>query len=209
MPVNNRIVTFYDSGVPPDATETKRRLLDAALAEFAALGLAGARVDRIADAARANKRLIYLHFGNKAELFDLVVARALAQLSADVPFDGDDLPRYAGALFDYLLDNPQILRLTTWAQLERPDATAAETDAYRPKVEAIAGAQRAGMVIGTAEPADILSIVLALATAWANASPALRSLATHPAWSQAHIQAHRTAMIAAVRAAVTASITGS
>ena len=43
--------------MPGDAQATKRRLLAAATAEFAAHGLAGARVDRIAAAARANKAL--------------------------------------------------------------------------------------------------------------------------------------------------------
>lgn len=188
--------------MPPDATDTKRRLLEAAGAEFAAFGLAGARVDRIAEAAEANKRLIYVHFGNKEDLFDLVVARALARLAEDVPFDAEDLPGYAGALFDYLLDDPQILRLTTWAQLERSKSTAAEIDAYRPKIEAIGLAQRAGTVTDTAEPADVLSIVLALATAWANASPALRTLAKDPAWDRPRVQAHRRAMIEATRAAI-------
>ena len=37
-----------------DAEASRARILDAATAEFAAFGLAGARVDRIADAADAN-----------------------------------------------------------------------------------------------------------------------------------------------------------
>ncbi len=46
--------------MPPDSTETKRRLLAAAAEEFARYGLAGARVDRIAEAAGANKRQRYV-----------------------------------------------------------------------------------------------------------------------------------------------------
>ncbi len=41
-----------------DAEATKKRLLDAAAAEFAEFGIAGARVDRIALAAKANKSMI-------------------------------------------------------------------------------------------------------------------------------------------------------
>ena len=37
-----------------DAQATRQRLLDAAAAEFAAFGFAGARVDRIAAAAKSN-----------------------------------------------------------------------------------------------------------------------------------------------------------
>jgi AcrR family transcriptional regulator len=186
--------------MPPDATATKRRLLEAAYHEFADYGLAGARVDRIAESAQVNKRLIYVHFGNKGEFFDLVVARSLADLAEAVPFTADDLPGYAGALFDYLLQHPQVLRLTGWAQLERPEPTAAEIDAYRPKIEALADAQQQGIVTSSVAPADILALVLGLITAWAAASPALRTLAPQDPWSPERIAAHRAAMTAAVEA---------
>ena len=42
-----------------NAEATKERILEAALAEFSDHGIAGARVDRIAQAARCNKNLIY------------------------------------------------------------------------------------------------------------------------------------------------------
>ena len=53
-----------------NATATKQRLLQAATDEFAAHGIAGARVDRLADTAQANKQLIYAYFGSKDGLFD-------------------------------------------------------------------------------------------------------------------------------------------
>ncbi|WP_435897072.1 TetR/AcrR family transcriptional regulator, partial [Streptomyces virginiae] len=76
-----------------DSNATKARLLDAAFSEFATYGIAGARVDRIAEAAQANKRLIYVYYGNKEQLFDAVLQRALETGSESVPFDADDLPR--------------------------------------------------------------------------------------------------------------------
>ncbi|HXW08421.1 MAG TPA: TetR family transcriptional regulator, partial [Vicinamibacterales bacterium] len=45
-----------------DAESSRHRLLDAAAAEFAAHGFAGASVDRIAAAAGLNKAMIYYHF---------------------------------------------------------------------------------------------------------------------------------------------------
>jgi AcrR family transcriptional regulator len=189
--------------MPPDATATKKRLLAAAYEEFAQFGLAGARVDRIAEAAQANKRLIYVHFGNKSDLFDLVVANSLADLAEAVPFTAEDLPGYAGRLFDYLLEHPQVLRLTGWSQLERPEASPAQVDAYRPKIAAIAGAQQEELVTTAVTPADVLALLLGLTTAWANASPALRSLADQPPWDPERLRVHRTAMIAAVQALTT------
>ena len=41
-----------------DPERTRARILDAARAEFAAHGLGGARVDRIASQADANKRML-------------------------------------------------------------------------------------------------------------------------------------------------------
>lgn len=189
--------------MPPDATATKKRLLKAAYDEFAQFGPAGGRVDRTAEAAQANKRMIYVHFGNKDDLFDLVVADSLADLATAVPFAADDLPDYAGRLFDYLLEHPQVLRLTGWAQLERPDATPAQVDAYVPKIDAIASAQRQNVVTKMVTPADILALLLGLTTAWANASPAPRSLADQPPWDGERLRIHRAAVIAAVRALIT------
>jgi len=51
------------------AADTKARILEAALSEFAARGFAGARVDVIAGAARANKRMLYAYVGNKDALW--------------------------------------------------------------------------------------------------------------------------------------------
>src|SRR5262252_5493160 len=45
------------------------RILDAAAEEFAARGLHGAKVDRIAARARVNKALLYYYFHNKAALY--------------------------------------------------------------------------------------------------------------------------------------------
>jgi AcrR family transcriptional regulator len=63
------------------------------------IGIAGARVDRIAAAARVNKQLIYAYFGSKEQFFDAVLARNCRPLFEEVPFDPDDLPGYFGRLF--------------------------------------------------------------------------------------------------------------
>jgi len=159
--------------MPPDATKTKERLLDAAFAEFAQHGLAGARVDRIGAAAEANKRLIYVYFTNKEQLFDLVVAQCISRISQAVPFTSDDLPGYAGALFDHLLAHPEHLRLVGWAQLERPIVRIKELESYGAKVDAIARTRKRKTVL---ESVDVLALLLGLVTAWFSASPALREL---------------------------------
>lgn len=186
--------------MPPDSTDTKRRILAAARKEFAHYGLAGARVDRIAESANANKRSIYMHFGLKEELFDRVIVDATRQLENEVPFSPGDLADYAGRLFDFLIRDPDLARTMAWSQLERPEATAEELTAYDAKVAALANDRH---VTSSAEIArdsavDALSLTLGLVTSWFSASPALRAAAMGEPWAPARLAEHRSAMVAAV-----------
>ncbi len=63
-----------------DAEATRRRIFEAATAEFSARGLAGARIERIATEARANKQAIYLYFGGKEKLFGAVVRAKMDEI---------------------------------------------------------------------------------------------------------------------------------
>ncbi len=63
-----------------NAEATRERILEAALAEFATYGIAGARVDRIAATAGCNKNLIYIYFENKETLFTTVLQKHLARV---------------------------------------------------------------------------------------------------------------------------------
>ena len=184
--------------MPPDSTDTRRRLLDAAFEEFASHGLAGARVDRIAELAKANKRLIYAYYGNKEELFDTVMVRSLVVLADAVPFAADDLPGYAGALFDHMVAHPEMVRLTMWKLLERPNISAAEVEAYRPKVQAVADSQADGRLDPDADPVDVMILVIGLVAAWFTSSPALRALATGERSDVQRLAEHRAALIRAV-----------
>lgn len=193
---------MYNRDMPPDSTATKKRLLDAALAEFAEHGLAGARVDRIGLAAKANKRLIYVYFTNKEQLFDTVIERTIDQLNEAVLFTPDDLPAYAGALFDHLLVHPEHLRLSAWAQLERPEVRPNEFKAYQRKVDAVAGALEVDAPSRQMISTDILALVLGLATSWSYASPALKSTAGGEPFAPERLAQHREAMTVAVEALV-------
>lgn len=184
----------------PEAAATRARLLDAAFEEFARYGVAGARVDRIAARAQANKRLIYVHFGNKERLFEAVVDQTLGALTDAVAFTADDLPGYAGALFDHLVRHPRLLRVTLWQRLERPELARSQALAsYRPRVDALAAR-------GTPHhPVDVLTLVLAVAGAWLTVPYALRELAPEGGagtWSPQRLAAHRAAVVAAVRGVV-------
>jgi AcrR family transcriptional regulator len=166
----------YDEGMPPDPTETKRRLRRAAIDEFAEHGLAGARVDRIAELAEANKRSIYVHFGTKEELFDRVVAETMSELAEAVAIDAADLPRYAGELYERLVERPQVRRLYRWAGLERRQAVEAEAMEYQRNVEAIEQAQEAGTIRDDIPAIELMAMVIALTISWDTASWSLKHL---------------------------------
>jgi AcrR family transcriptional regulator len=59
-----------------DADRSQSTILAAARDEFAEYGLGGARMDRIAERAGLNKRLIYYYFEDKEKLFQAVLEQA-------------------------------------------------------------------------------------------------------------------------------------
>src|ERR1700674_2323326 len=61
---------------------TARRIVATAEGIFAEQGLAGARMDEIARAAKVNKALLYYYFRSKEELHRFVLEALLSQLSA-------------------------------------------------------------------------------------------------------------------------------
>src|ERR1700679_4208205 len=73
----------------------------------------------------------------------------------------DDLPGYAGRLFDYPLVHPKCFRMNTWRQLERPASGPDAGDMYSNKITALArGAKR------VIRPADLLVLINGLAYSW-------------------------------------------
>jgi AcrR family transcriptional regulator len=109
-----------------DAGATQKRILVAAKKEFAKSGLSGARVDVIAERAKANKRMIYHYFGSKAELFQRVLEDAYVDIrTAEQKLDLDHLePREAletlvRFTWQYYLKNPEFLTLVNSENLHR------------------------------------------------------------------------------------------
>jgi AcrR family transcriptional regulator len=159
--------------MPRDAERTRRRLLDAARDEFAAVGIAGARVDRIAAAAASNKAQIYHYFGSKDGLFDAVFDDLCRATLDAVPIDALGLPEYAGRLFDSYEERPWVQRLATWYRLERAGARPLEIvlQSNAAKVRAVADAQAAGVLPATFTPAELLGLVLHLSGFWSSNTP--------------------------------------
>lgn len=92
------------------ADQTQKRILRAAVQEFSTHGLSGARTDRIAEAARVNKALLYYYFKSKQGLYAAAVEGVAARVveNALTEFDakysaGEKLLRSALNHFDRIL----------------------------------------------------------------------------------------------------------
>jgi AcrR family transcriptional regulator len=163
-----------------DAEATRRRLLDAAAAEFAQHGIAGARVERIAASAISNKAQIYHYFTNKEGLFDAVLAELAQDTQRAAPIDGEDLPEYAGRLFDHFVDDPIKDRLAKWYRMESDrvptvDAVSASTN---DKLAAITKAQAEGLVPARFSPIELLAMIVHMSALWSSMTPDVSRNAT-------------------------------
>lgn len=163
-----------------DGDASRRRLLEAATEEFAAHGLAGARVDRIAASAQVNKQQMYAWFGSKDGLFDAVFAAQLDRIVDAVPFTAGDLPGYAVALYDSYLTDPEIIRLVGWNRLERVpvgDLLAGHGALTEPKRLALEQAQRDGLIVAEMSADLVYAMVIGLAGSWSPLSGTLTAAA--------------------------------
>ncbi|MFH9858630.1 TetR family transcriptional regulator [Streptomyces sp. NPDC017202] len=164
---------------PRDPEATRARIFEAAVAEFARYGIAGARIDRIATEAKANKQLIYAYFGNKAELFTQVLGRRMVDLAAAVPVDPDDVEGWMDRLMDYHAAHPELLRLLYWEGIEYGTAElpdeAERQEHYARKVAALQDGQDRGVVDDAIPARDLLFLLVALAN-WATVVPQMRRI---------------------------------
>ncbi|RAK26077.1 TetR family transcriptional regulator [Actinoplanes lutulentus] len=174
--------------------------MDSALKEFAAHGIAGSRVDRIAKQARTSKERVYAYFSSKEALYAQTAARELDVIMQATALDAADLPGYAGRLFDYYAAHPDHFRLVSWGRLELAPSTRIDEEsrsaAILSKLELLRQAQRDGVLDPTMDAVDILALVGQIATTWMS-QPELADAAAKEA-IDGSIAARRSAVMAAV-----------
>ncbi|TXK18397.1 TetR/AcrR family transcriptional regulator [Homoserinibacter sp. GY 40078] len=189
-----------------DTEGTKARLLDAAAAEFSERGLAGGRVDRIAEAAGVNKERIYSYFGNKEKLFGAVLRDQLARVMDAVPITGEGpeaIVDYAGRVLDYQCEHPELARLMMWEGLELGVAIDHEARAER-TASKIAAIRHAVPALTQEQAAELLLTITTLADGF-QALPQLDRLYTGSTRRDAaRIARRREALTSTVRAALQA-----
>lgn len=141
-----------------DADRTQAEILLAARDEFADYGLGGARVDRIAERAKVNKRLIYYYFQNKESLFLAVLETAYddiraaeRQLCLEELSPMDAVRKLTEFTWEYYIAHPEFLTLLNSENLHRARHLAKSDSVVNlnsPMIESLAGILERGRATG-------------------------------------------------------------
>jgi AcrR family transcriptional regulator len=106
------------SRVKRDPEGSKKRILQAAIAEFSEHSFGGARVDQIAARAATNERMLYYYYGGKEALFRTVIQSVCADVAclADILNVAHLTPEqaireFAQGVWAYFNDHPWVVRL--------------------------------------------------------------------------------------------------
>lgn len=187
-----------------DTEGTQQKILDAAATEFASRGPDGTTIERIAKVAGVNKERVYNYFGGKQALFARVLREELARVTRDIPlssFAANDIGEYAGRVYDYHREHPELSRLMRWEGLvydtEVPDE-ALRRDYYRGKTRAVAAAQETGAVTAEFDADQLIFLVLSLA-GWWSAVPQVARMIAGPESDAEHERRRASVVLAARR----------
>jgi AcrR family transcriptional regulator len=164
-----------ENGRKNDPQRTKEDILIVATDEFATHGLAGARVDAIAEKTRTSKRMIYYYFESKEGLYLSVLERSyrkIRTLEADLQLSSlapeAALRTLISTTFDHDQANPEFVRLVSIENIHHA-AHMMRSEAIRDLnvsvIETIAGILERGVAEGvfqrTADPIDVHMLISA------------------------------------------------
>lgn len=190
-----------------DTEGTKRKILNAAVAQFAELGPDGATVELVAKTAGVNKERVYKYFGDKQSLFKTVLSEELAKVAQAVAMESltvEDIGEYAGRAYDYHREHPELNRLLRWEGLvlngKVPDEDVRHKF-YTVKTQAIKDAQEAGILTRDFDADHLAFLILGLAGWWA-ALPQVARMFTGADDALEHARRRASVVLAARRLAL-------
>jgi TetR/AcrR family transcriptional regulator len=153
----------------PAAQDTRQRILDAALQEFAAKGYAGSRVREIAGRAGVNPQLISYYFGGKKGLYQELLARWHRQ-TAGTYQENASFADITAAFVEAFAAQPELLRMFAWeglsSQKEAPQAYYTEPgSAEPPELSDLKRRQANGEIAADLDPGFLLLFCMGAAMA--------------------------------------------
>jgi AcrR family transcriptional regulator len=160
-----------------DAERTRHAILRAAMSEFADKGLAGARIDAIAERAGINKRLIYYYFDGKDKLFLAVLEQTYADirnaeqalhLESDDPVEA--VRKLVAFTWNHFVTHPEFLTLLNSENLHRARHLKQSTrirEMHSPLIPTLADVlergRRDGLFRGGVDPVQLYISIASLA----------------------------------------------
>jgi TetR/AcrR family transcriptional regulator len=171
--------------------KSRAAILRAAVAEFAEHGIAGARTDAIAHAARVNKALLYYYFKDKDALYGAVLDHVFSGLRERLmPVLESDLePRekmleYVGRYFDYIAANPRFPRVVQaeWMRVGprgNPQMLRIAREYFAPIYRLVAEMLREGMEkrqFRAVNPIDFMPSLVGVIIFYFSTAPAMKTL---------------------------------
>lgn len=171
------MVTIESDTRSRDPQRSRAAILKAACKEFAAHGLAGARIDRIAERASLNKRLIYYYFNSKDDLFlevlesvytDIRSAEQRLRLQEMSPVDA--VRRLVDFTWHYFIEHPEFLTLLASANLHQArhlDRSTRVQEMNSPVIQTLGDVlergRKAGVFRGGVDPVQLYISIAGLA----------------------------------------------
>lgn len=171
--------------------ESRAAILKAAINEFAEHGIAGARTDAIAGAARVNKALLYYYFKDKEAIYEAVLDEVFSGLRDTVVpmLEGGLRPRqkllnYLGAYFDYIAANPRFPRVVQgeWFRTGTDRVGQMKRVArsyFQPIYQKLGEVLREGIAAGEfrpIDPAQFIPSMVAIIVFYFSAAPVMKTL---------------------------------
>ncbi len=190
-----------------NAGESRGAILDHAIAEFAAQGVAGARMATIAKAAGVNQALLYYYYKDKESLYAASLHEVFSGLVDDVlPLlggeltPGEKLLRLARVHFEYLARHPNYPRLVQ-QELARARNTGEPSAGFRevsrthfiPLQEAGLKVMREGIARGEfrrVEGGSALMTMLGMNVFYFTSAPIMRMIRGVDPFSAASLRGH-------------------
>jgi TetR/AcrR family transcriptional regulator len=197
--------------------ESRAAILRAAAVEFAEQGIAGARTDAIARAAKVNKALLYYYFKDKERLYGAVLDDAFSGMKASIfhALDSDLPPRekimaYAGAYFDFIASNQVYPKLMQREMMRAREGQSEHIDRlvkmyFQPIYGRVGELLRQGIAEGQfrkVDPAHFVPSMVAIIVFYFSSAPVMRRIVRFNPLAPERIAERRAAVLDFISAAL-------
>lgn len=196
--------------------KSRAAILQAAIREFAHEGMAGARTDAIAHAARVNKALLYYYFKDKETLYGEAIDFAFGQLSEHMMavLDRDLPPKekillYVGTYFDFVASHDATRNLIQMETMRSghgsPHLKRVAQRFFSPLYMRLAKVIRQGTAEGVfraVEPLHFVPSMVALVVFYFISAPVMKSVIGFDPLSPDKLAERRTAVLDFISAAL-------